>query len=337
MTRERHEQARAQRLQPGAQRLQPGDLVTVFGGSGFVGRYLVALLAQKGYRVRVGVRRPNEALFLRTMGGVGQVQPVQANIRDDRSCAAAMAGAKAVVNLVGILSESGVQNFDAVHRGGARRLATLAADAGITNFIQMSALGADAESKSTYAQTKAAGEKAVLEALPAAILVRPSIIFGPEDQFFNRFAAMARIAPALPLIGGGSTRYQPVYVKDVAAAISALLERADMAGKVVELGGPEVATFRQLMELTLKEIGRKRFLATVPFFQAKLLGAVLQWLPSPMLTSDQVELLRYDNVVSENALSFVDLNIRPTAMAVILPAYLYRFRRTGQFAENQPV
>lgn len=325
-------ESRAQARQQG---LQPGDLVTVFGGSGFVGRYLVRLLAQKGYRVRIAVRHPNQALFLRTMGGVGQVQPVQANIRDKPSCAAAMAGAKAVVNLVGILSESGVQSFDTIHGIGARRLASLAASAGITNFIQMSALGADADATSVYARSKAAGEVAVLKAVPTAIFVRPSIIFGQEDQFFNRFAAMARLMPALPLVGGGTTKYQPVYVKDVAAAIAVLLERGDMAGRTVELGGPEVATFRQLMELTLKEIGRKRPLVTVPYFQARLLGVVLQWLPSPLLTPDQVELLKSDNIVSEGALSFADLNIRPTTMAAILPTYLYRFRRTGQFAKNQ--
>jgi len=317
------------------QELQPGDLVTVFGGSGFVGRYLVRILAQKGYRVRVAVRHPNEAIFLRTMGGVGQIQPVQANIRDKRSCVAAMAGAKAVVNLVGVLAESGAQGFDALHSVGARRLASLASDEGITHFIQMSAIGADVDSPSAYARSKAAGEAAVLKYIPTAILVRPSIIFGQEDQFFNRFGALATVSPALPLIGGGGARYQPVYVKDVASAIATLLERGDLAGKTVELGGAEIATFRQLMELTLKEIGRNRILATVPFFLAKIMGSVLQWLPRPLLTPDQVEMLKTDNVVSEGAVGLADLGIKPTSMAAILPTYLYRFRRSGQFAKDQ--
>jgi len=315
--------------------LHPGDVVTVFGGSGFVGRHLVRVLARKGYRIRVAVRRPNEALFLRPMGDVGQVQPVQANLRDKRSCAAAMDGADAVINLVGVLYEAGAQKFDTIHEIGARRLASLAREAGVSRFIQMSAIGADAASTSAYARSKAAGEATVLACLPGATIVRPSIVFGPEDQFFNKFAALARIAPALPLIGGGTTKYQPVYVKDVAAGIAELLERGDMGGKAVELGGPEVVTFRQLMELTLKETGRNRALLSLPYFFARMMGAVLQWLPSPLLTPDQVELLKTDNVVSDDAVLFADLGIAPTAMEAILPTYLYRFRRTGQFGKNQ--
>lgn len=315
--------------------LHPGDVVTVFGGSGFVGRYLVRALARKGYRVRVAVRRPNEALFLRTTGDVGQVQPIQANLRDRHSCAAAMDGADAVINLVGVLYEAGAQKFDTIHEIGARRLASLASEAGISRFIQMSAIGADAASTSAYARSKAAGEAAVRECLPDATIVRPSIVFGPEDQFFNKFAALARVAPVLPLVGGGMTKYQPVYVKDVAAAIAALLERNDMGGKAVELGGPEVVTFKQLMELTLKETGRNRALMMMPYFFARMMGAVLQWLPSPMLTTDQVELLKSDNLVSDEAISFSELDIVPTAMGAILPTYLYRFRRTGQFEKNQ--
>jgi len=325
-------------LRPQSQRsgLRPGDLVTVFGGSGFVGRYLVRSLAEKGYRVRVAVRRPNEALFLRPMGDVGQVQPVQANIRDRRSCAAAMEGASAVVNLVGVLYESGAQKFDTVHALGARRLSELAAEAGIGNFIQMSAIGADADSASDYARSKATAEAAVLEAIPTATIIRPSIIFGPEDQFFNRFASMARIAPALPLFGGGETKYQPVYVKDVAAAMTVALEQNTWDGKVLELGGPEVATFAELMQVTLNEICRSRPLVKLPYFVAKMMASVLQWAPSPMLTPDQVELLKHDNIVSEGALGLQDLGIAPTAMATILPTYLYRFRRTGQFETGLP-
>lgn len=312
--------------------LKAGDLVTIFGGSGFVGRYLVRALAEQGYRVRVAVRRPNQALFLKPMGDVGQVQPVQANIRNRASCAAAMEGASAVVNLVGVLYESGAQKFDAVHAEGAKRLAELAADAGITNFVQMSAIGADADSGSDYAQSKAAGEAAVLKAIPTTTIVRPSIIFGPEDQFFNRFAAMARIAPALPLIGGGETKYQPVYVKDVAAAMTAALQRPEWNGKVLELGGPDVATFAELMELMLKEIERTRPLVKLPYFAAKAMASVLQILPAPLLTVDQVELLKHDNVVSEGASGLSDLGIEASAMSAILPSYLYRYRRTGQFA-----
>jgi uncharacterized protein YbjT (DUF2867 family) len=315
--------------------LQPGDLVTVFGGSGFVGRHLVRTLAQKGYRVRVAVRRPNEALFLRPMGEVGQVQPVQANVRDQASCAAAMAGASAVINLVGVLYEAGAQKFDAIHEVASKSLASLAADAGVARFVQMSAIGADAEAKSLYAQSKAGGEAGALEHFPSATIVRPSIVFGPEDQFFNKFATLARVAPALPLVGGGTTKYQPVYVKDVASAIVAILDKGNLAGKTIELGGPEVVTFRQLMERTLKVIERKRFLMTVPYFQARVMAAFLQWLPSPLLTPDQVELLKVDNVVGEGALTFADLGIVPTAMDVILPTYLSRFRRTGQFAKDQ--
>ncbi len=312
--------------------LKAGDLVTVFGGSGFVGRYLVRALAEKGYRVRVAVRRPNQALFLKPMGDVGQVQPVQANIRDRRSCAAAIEGASAVVNLVGVLYESGAQKFDAVHAAGAQLVSELAAEAGITNFVQMSAIGADAGSGSAYARSKAAGEASVQEAIPTATIIRPSIVFGPEDQFFNRFAAMARLAPALPLIGGGQTKYQPVYVKDVAAAMTAALETTEWDGKVLELGGPDVATFAELMQLMLKEIDRTRPLVPLPYFVAKTMATVLQILPSPVLTVDQVELLKHDNVVSDGALGLSDLGIEPAAMSAILPAYLYRFRRTGQFA-----
>lgn len=315
------------------QTLRAGDLVTVFGGSGFVGRYLVRALAAQGYRVRVAVRRPNEALFLRPMGEVGQVQPVQANIKDDHSCARALEGASAVVNLVGILSETGTQHFDEIQSAGAARLAGLAAEAGITHFVQMSAIGADLESASDYARTKAEGEAAVLGAIPTATIVRPSIVFGPEDEFFNRFAAMATIAPALPLIGGGKTRYQPVYVKDVANAITTLLGNDAFAGKTFELGGSEVATFRELMGTILVMTGRSKPLVTIPFGLANLMAKLTQWLPGAPLTTDQVELLKHDNVVAEGALTLADLGITATPMSAVLPSYLYRFRKAGQFAK----
>ena len=314
--------------------LRAGDLVTVFGGSGFVGRYLVRALAAQGYRVRVAVRRPNEALFLRPMGDVGQVQPVQANIKDAGSCARAMEGAKAVVNLVGILNETGTQSFDELQSMGAGRLAKLAAEAGITRFVQMSAIGADADSASAYARTKGEGEAAVMSMLPTAMIVRPSIIFGPEDAFFNRFAAMATIAPALPLIGGGKTLYQPVYVKDVAKAITLMLGSAAFAGKTLELGGPETASFRDLMAMVLDITARRKPLVTIPFALAHWMAWLTQWIPGAPLTTDQVELLKHDNIVADGALTMSDLGMTATPMATVLPSYLYRFRKMGQFAKN---
>lgn len=315
--------------------LRSGATVTVFGGSGFVGRHVVQTLARRGYRVRVAVRRPNEAQFLRPMGVVGQVEPVQANIRDDASVAAAIAGADAVVNLVGILHQSGKQKFAAVQAEGAARVARAAAAAGISSFVQISAIGADAESPSAYGRSKAEGEAGVRAALPGAVILRPSIVFGPEDDFFNRFAALARLSPVLPLIGGGLTRFQPVYVKDVAEAVARVLERADAAGRTYEIGGPEIATFRELMERMLREIGRSRLLVPVPFALARLKAMFLQMLPTPLLTIDQVRMLAVDNVVSDAAKTetrtLEGLGIQPTAMAAILPSYLYRFRRTGQF------
>ena len=315
--------------------LRPGSLITVFGGSGFVGRHVVQALARKGYRVRVAVRRPNEALFVKTTGDVGQVEPVQANIRDTRSVRAALEGADAVVNLVGILQESGSQRFETVHAAGADRIAREARAAGIGIFVHLSAIGADEASPSVYARSKALGEAVVRQHVPTAAVLRPSIVFGPEDDFFNRFAAMARLSLALPLIGGGKTRFQPVYVKDVAAAVVRALESGAADGKVVELGGPEVYTFRQLMELVLREIGRKRILLPLPFWLARLMATLLQFVPGAPLTVDQVKLLRRDNVVSEAAAAegrtLAALAIAPTAPEAILPVYLGRFRRRGQF------
>ena len=315
--------------------LRAGATVAVFGGSGFVGRHVVQALARRGYRVRVAVRRPNAAQFLRPMGVVGQVEPVQANIRDDASVSSAVAGADAVVNLVGILHQSGKQKFAAVQAEGAARVARTAAAAGISSFVQISAIGADAESPSAYARSKAEGEAGVRAAMPGAVILRPSIVFGPEDDFFNRFAALARLSPVLPLIGGGLTRFQPVYVKDVAEAVARVLERPDVAGRTYEIGGPEIATFRELMERMLREIGRSRLLVPLPFALARLQAVFLQLLPKPLLTVDQVRMLAVDNVVSDAAKAegrtLEGLGIQPTAMAAILQSYLYRFRRTGQF------
>lgn len=313
--------------------LAKGSLVTVFGGSGFLGRHIVHALARRGYRVRVAVRRPNDALFLRPMGVVGQVEPVQANIRDDASVRAAVAGADAVVNLVGILHESGRQTFKAVQDEGAARLANAARDAGVTSFLHVSAIGADANSKSDYARSKAAGEKAVREALPQANIVRPSIVFGPEDDFFNLFASLARLTPVLPLIGGDAL-FQPVYVKDLAEGITRIIESAE-GGKVYEFGGPEKHTFRGLMEEMLRATMRKRVLLPLPTPFATLVSYVTQFLPNPPLTPDQVRLLGQDNVVSEAAAAegrtLEGLGITPTALALVLPTYLYRFRKAGQF------
>lgn len=314
--------------------LPAGSLVTVFGGSGFLGRHIVHTLARRGYRVRVAVRRPNDAQFLRPMGVVGQVEPVQANIRDDASVRAAIEGADAVVNLVGILYETGHQTFESVQADGAGRIARAAKKAGITRFIHVSAIGADAGSPSAYARSKAAGESAVREAIPGATIVRPSIVFGPEDEFFNRFAAMARLSPALPLVGGGKTLFQPVYVKDVAEGIARLLERG-LTGATWEFGGPEVKSFRALLEDMLRVTGRKRILVPLPVPLARLMSQVTQFIPNPPLTPDQVRLLGSDNVVSDAARAegrtLEGLDIAPTILEVVLPTYLYRFRKTGQF------
>jgi uncharacterized protein YbjT (DUF2867 family) len=307
-------------------------LVTVFGGSGFIGRYVVRNLARAGWQVRVAVRRPDEALFLKTAGDVGQVTPVAANIRDDKSVAAAVSGADAVINLVGILYEGGRQKFEAVQGDGAKRLAASARAAGARRFIQISAIGADANSESAYARSKAAGEAGVAGAFPGATILRPSIVFGPEDDFFNRFAKMAMISPALPLIGGGKTRFQPVYVGDVAAAVAKALEDAGTIGKTYELGGPRVYTFQELLRLMLTEIGRSRALIPMPFALATLKASVLQLLPVPPLTVDQVRLLKHDNVVAPQALTFKDLGLEAIAVEAVLPTYLDRYRPRGHYS-----
>ncbi|WP_308916205.1 complex I NDUFA9 subunit family protein [Jannaschia sp. LMIT008] len=314
-------------------------LVTIFGGSGFVGRYVARRLAKDGWRVRVACRRPNEALFVRTYGKVGQVEPVFSNIRDDDSVAAACAGADAVVNCVGILAESGRNGFDAVQAHGATRVARVAAAHGIRRVVHVSAIGADADSRSDYARTKAAGEAGVLDHAPDATILRPSIVFGPEDQFFNRFAAMARRAPVIPVVGA-STRFQPVFADDVAHAAALAVEGKAKPG-VYELGGPDVDTFRELMQTMLHVIRRRALILPVPFFVGHAMGfgfdlmqkATFGIVHNGVLTRDQVRNLGRDNVVSGRHPGFADLGITPTTMEAILPTYLWRFRPSGQYAE----
>lgn len=310
-------------------------LVTVFGGSGFVGKQVVRALAKRGWRVRVGVRRPDLAHDLQPMGIVGQVAAVQANLRYPASVRAAIDGAEAVVNLVGILAESGHQTFDAVQGEGARTVADACRDAGIFRLVQMSAIGADIDSDSTYARSKAAGEQAAFAAVPDAIVFRPSVIFGAEDSFLNRFAAMARLSPVLPLIGGGDTRFQPVYVGDVAEAFARAAEGEVAGGRIYELGGPNIRTFRELMEDILAIIGRRRLLVPVPWTLARLKAAFLEMMPGQLLTLDQLKLLAHDNVVSDEAIlegrTLQGLGIEPHAIAALAPTFLWRFRKTGQF------
>lgn len=313
-------------------------LVTVFGGSGFLGRHVVRALAKRDYRMRIGVRRPELAGHLQPLGKVGQIHAVQANLRYPESVKAAARGASVVVNLCGILSSSGAQTFDAVQNKGAETVARAAAEIG-ARIVHVSAIGADADSKSRYARSKAAGEKAVRAVDRSAIVMRPSVVFGPEDQFTNRFAALARMSPALPLIGGGYTKLQPVFVGDVATAIADAVDGKAKAGATYELGGPEVMTMREIMELILEITERNRVLLPLPFGLAKLQAMVLQFAPGDLkLTPDQVELLRADNVVSEVAksakLTLEGLGITPDSLEAVAPSYLWRFRKTGQFAHK---
>ncbi len=307
-------------------------LVTVFGGSGFIGRYVVQKLVEQGARVRVAIRRPDEGLFLKTMGVVGQIELVQANIRVPRSIAAALKGADMAVNCVGILAQGGKQSFQAVQAFGAEAVAKLAADAGLARLVHVSAIGADAASTSGYARSKAAGEAGVLKHFPSATILRPSVVFGPEDDFFNRFATMAAFSPVLPLVDGGHTKMQPVYVGDVAEAALCALTNPAAAGQVYELGGPQVYSFKQLMQLTLAQIGKARLLLPVPGAALKPLAFMLEILPLPFqvpITRDQIELLKTDNVVAEGANTLADLGIKPRAAEAVLETYLYRFRRGG--------
>ncbi len=309
-------------------------LVTIYGGSGFLGRHVVRALAKRNYLIRVAVRRPDLAGHLQPLGRVGQIHAVQTNLRYGPSVEAAARDADVLINLVGLLYERGKQRFDTVHAYGAEQVA-LAASAHGARMVHVSAIGADPNSPSAYARSKAEAERLVLSAVPQAVIMRPSIIFGPEDDFFNRFAALACISPVLPLIGGGGTRFQPVFVGDVAAAIANAVDGNAKGGTIYELGGPEVQTFEQLLRYVLATIERKRLLVPVPFFAAKIKAALLQYWPKPPLTPDQVELLRIDNVVSEAAKAegrtLQGLGIEPEPLEAIAPAYLWRFRKTGQF------
>jgi len=303
----------------------------VLGGSGFIGRYVVQRLAARGDVIAVGCRRAEGARFLMPQGNVGQIAALNLDIGDEEVLPAFLAGNEALVNCVGILRESGPQRFDRVHHTGPARLARLAREAGIERFVHISAIGADSRSTSAYARTKAAGEAAVRDAFPTVTILRPSVVFGPEDQFFNRFAAMAMISPVLPLIGGGETRFQPVYVGDVADAVVKCLDDPATAGRTYELGGPKIYSFRELIELLLAEIRRKRLLLDLPFGLAAFQARLMAILPNPPLTPDQVELLKRDNVVSSGAMTLAALGLTPTAVEGILPTYLDRFRRGGWY------
>ena len=314
-------------------------LVTIFGGSGFLGRHMVRALANDGWRIRVAVRRPNNANFLTPMGRVGQIQLLKANVRDDDAVRGALKDADAAINLIGILNRSGRQRFNSIHVEGAARVARLSADLGVPRLLHVSSLGANAESRAKYAKTKAEGECAVRELYPTATIFRPSAVFGPEDDFFNKFAWLARITPffvPLPLIGGGGTKLQPVFVGDVAQAAARVLQERDTAAETFELGGPEIMTLREIMELVLKVTHRRRMLLPIPFALARIQGAVLGILPNPLITLDQVRLLERDNVVSEGARGFRELAITPEAVEAIIPSYLWRFRKQGQFEPVAP-
>jgi uncharacterized protein YbjT (DUF2867 family) len=327
-------------------------LVTIFGGSGSIGRQVVKLLAQRGDQVRVAVRDPQAALFLKSMGDVGQVTPIQANIRNINSVHSAVSGVDLVVNLVGILHESGPQRFPVVQTQGAQNVATAAANAGVQSFVHLSAIGASQTSPSAYARSKAAGEVAVMEAFPSASILRPSVVFGPHDQFFNRFAALAKFPMPLPvfgcglpkmtmeglkIFGDGGTRFQPVYVGDVAQAIITCLGETETNGKTYELGGPQVYSFYELMQLILRHTRRWRPLIPVPSSMASAMGVFMGLLPNPILTLDQVRQLAIDNVVDDASLTLSDLGINPRAAEVILPEMLEFYRRGGPYSKIQPL
>ena len=311
-------------------------LVTIYGGSGFVGRYIARGMAKRGWRVRVAVRRPNEAIFVKPYGAVGQVEPILCNIRDEDSVRTAMQGADAVVNCVGILASDGKNKFEAVQHEGAERVARLATEAQIERLVHISAIGADSQSEIQYAATKGLGEEGVLGHFPKAVILRPSIVFGSEDEFFNRFASMSRFGPILPVIGA-ETKFQPVHVEDVAEA-AVLGATGEAASGVYELGGPDVDTFRGLMGKMLEVVRRKRLVLNVPFFVGRIMGGtfdVLKFLSAGLfkgpVTKDQVLSLELDNVVAPDAKGFADLGITPTSLEVILPTYLWRFRPSGQY------
>ncbi len=323
-------------------------IVTVFGGSGFIGRHVVRALARDGWRVKVATRRPDLAFHLQPLGKVGQIFPVQANLRYPESVAHALRDAEAAVNLVGILRESGAQTFEAVHAEGAQAIAQAARDHGCAALVQVSAIGADPHSASAYARSKAKGEALAKQAFADVTILRPSVVFGPEDQFFNRFAAMARLAPALPLIGGGATKLQPVFVGDVAQAVALAAAGGAKPQTIYELGGPEVATLRRILEFVLKTTERKQPLVSIGFDQAKMIGAITEFLMKLSLglfpqafeiTSDQVELLKTDNVVSAAAMTegrtLQGLGVAPESFEAFVPSYLGRYRATGQYADRR--
>lgn len=327
-------------------------LVTVFGASGFVGRHVVQRLAAKGYQVRAAVRNPNEALFLKPMGYVGQITPVQVNIRDAAKVGAAVDGADVVINLVGVLYESGKQRFDAVQAAGAETVAKAARAAGCRCLVHLSALGAAPLSPSRYARSKAAGEKAVHDAFPDAVILRPSVVFGPQDGFFNRFASMAQISPFLPvfgcpfprlkqgkldLYGAGGTKFQPVYVGDVADAVIKSVEDEATRGKIYELGGPQVYSFVEIMRLVMAETDRSRMIVPVPFWIGSIMGFFSEFLPVPPITRDQIRLLKTDNVLSGKLPTLRDMGIEPTAVEMIVPTYLDVYRKGGRYRQPRLV
>lgn len=310
-------------------------LVTVFGASGFIGRNIVRELARRGARVNAVCRDVEKAKFLKPMGVVGQVTPMRADVTDPAAIARALNGASMVVNLVGILYQSGRNTFEAVQATAPGVIAKAAKEAGVDALVHVSAIGADPNSKAAYARSKATGEAAVRSGFPEATILRPSIVFGPDDNFFNQFAAYATIAPALPLIGGGKTKFQPVYVDNVADAVMAALDRPDAKGATYELGGPAVYSFRDLMRMILKETNRKAWLVEVPFWAASLKSRFLEVLPKPPLTRDQVELLKTDNLVADGAKTLADLDIEATPVEVIVPTYLDKFRPGGRYSTGR--
>ncbi len=321
--------------------LNKGDIITVFGATGFVGRHVVQALAEKGYRIRAAVRRPDLAGHLQPMGAVGQIMPVQANTRFPESIDHAIDGADAAINLVGILAERGKQSFEAIHVEGPAAIAESAARNRLKSLIQISAIGADAKSRSRYGRSKAAGERAVLDAFPTAVILRPSVIFGPEDGFFNLFAQMSKSYPFMPLVGGGKTKMQPVFVGDVADALLAIIEGKGHPGTVYELGGPEIFTLRELIEKTLEYAGSDRMLISMPFWLTKLQAFFMSILPNPPITVDQVRLLQSDNVVGADAIeskrTLEGLGIvRPRSIELEVPPYLERFRPKGQYSHYHP-
>ena len=313
------------------------QLVTIFGGNGFIGRYVAQRMARAGWRVRVACRRPNEAMFVKPYGTVGQVEPIFCNIRDDASVAAALAGADAVVNCVGTFETKGANNCHAVQGEGAGRIARLASEGGVARLVHISSIGADVDADSDYCKSKGAGEAAVQEAFQGAVILRPSVVFGPEDEFFNRFAAMARMTPVLPLFGA-DTKFQPVYVDDVAAAAEAAVLAQAEAG-VYELGGPDVASFRDLIGQMLEVTRRKALIVNLPFWignavahTSRLASFLSLGIVKQPVTVDQLKSLRDDNVVSDGAKGLSDLGVRATSMASVLPEYLWQFRPSGQYA-----